>query len=262
MDIQHAHTRLWLRRFTPVPDAAPTLVCFPHAGGAASAYTALSRTLAPDVEVLALQYPGRQDRRLEPPAESIDALADAVVAALGPELPADCAFFGHSMGAALAFEVARRYERPAGGSGPVRLFVSGRRAPSVRGEGGTRPPDDAEILARVRQLSGTDEALLADEDMMALLLPTLRADYRAVAGHYAPPEARVGCPVTVLVGDADPVTSVEDAAAWRTHSTAPVDVRVFPGGHFYLDARRDAVAGVIREALAVRPAATAPDRTR
>ncbi|WP_217554347.1 thioesterase II family protein [Streptomyces sp. GbtcB6] len=249
------NTSDWLRRFTPLSGSSATLVCFPHAGGAASSFVPLSRALAPEVEVVAVQYPGRQDRRQDPPAESIEELADAVFGALGPELPRDCAFFGHSMGAVVAFEVARRYERRPDTAGPVRLFASARRAPSLRRDDRVHLRGDAGIIAELRRLSGTDQALLADEELMAMLLPALRADYRAIETYrLAPQDARIGCPITVLVGDADPVATIEDATAWRAHSTSDVDVRVLPGGHFYLDGQSDAVAREIRGALTPFPA--------
>ncbi|WP_240121085.1 MULTISPECIES: thioesterase II family protein [unclassified Streptomyces] len=256
MNTTHENKSPWLRRFTTVPGGAAPLVCFPHAGGAATSFRPLSQALAPDVEVLAVQYPGRQDRRQERSLESIAELADAVVEALGPELPADCAFFGHSLGAVLAFEVARRYERQPGAAGPVRIFASARRAPSVDRDDRVHLRDDAGIIAEMQRLSGTDQEILADPELMALVLPTLRADYKAIESYRPAQDARVRCPITALVGDEDPVTTVHDAAAWHAHSAAGATVRVLPGGHFYLDPQIDAVAREVRTALGTHPGGT------
>src|SRR6059058_3650797 len=105
----------WLRRFGPVLDSGVRLICFPHAGGSASAYVPLARALAPEVEVLAVQYPGRQDRRHEPPIEDVNRLADLAADVLPTDSARPYALFGHSMGALVAYETALRLsqdERP------------------------------------------------------------------------------------------------------------------------------------------------------
>jgi pyochelin biosynthesis protein PchC len=95
---------LWLRCYRPVDDPAIRLVCFPHAGGAASAFLPFTRRLDADVEVLAVQYPGRQDRRGEPFVDSVNGLVDGLLPALLTRADRPLAFFGHSMGATVAFE--------------------------------------------------------------------------------------------------------------------------------------------------------------
>jgi pyochelin biosynthesis protein PchC len=114
----------WIRGYRRVPGGV-SLFCFPHAGGAASYFRGWPAGLAPGIEVLAVQYPGREDRAVEPCLTTVADLADQIQAALGPSLPGTFAFFGHSMGAILAFEVARRIAREQG-RGPAHLFVSGR----------------------------------------------------------------------------------------------------------------------------------------
>jgi surfactin synthase thioesterase subunit len=247
---------LWLRRFQPAHESRTRLLCFPHAGGSASAYLRLARSLAPDVEVLAVQYPGRQDRRAEPCPDSIGALADDLYAAVRHRVDASTALFGHSMGAVLAFELARRLERDAGVR-CARLFASGRRAPSRFRDESAPAASDASMLAELRTLGGTDLRVLQDEELLVAALPALRADYRAIGLYRAAADAAIGCPITVLVGDADPRTSLDDAHAWRAHTTAETEVLTFPGGHFFLDAHHDAVVDVVtarlREDRAARP---------
>ena len=160
---------LWIRRYQPSAVDSPRLICFPHAGGSASAFVKLAALLAPDVEVLAVQYPGRQDRRNEPCAGTVEDLAASIAATSDAWSTGTYAFFGHSMGAVLAYEVARRLSRDDR-PGPVRMFASGRRAPSRLRPETVHQRDDAGLLAEMRLLGGTDERLLADPEILALAL--------------------------------------------------------------------------------------------
>ncbi|MFC5751448.1 thioesterase II family protein [Actinomadura rugatobispora] len=230
----------WIRRFHPAPDAGTRLVCFPHAGGSASFYHPVSAALAPGIEVLTVQYPGRQDRRAEQPITDIGELADGVFAALRPWLDGGppsggdrkVALFGHSMGAIVAFEVARRMEREF--RAPSLLVASGRRAPSRYRQEAVHRRDDAGIIAEITRLSGTDPRLLDETEMLRAALPAIRGDYQAVETYVSDPGAALACPVTVFVGDDDPMVTLEEANAWRGHTTAGFDLHVFKGGHFYL----------------------------
>lgn len=239
---------LWLRTFHPSPGAPVRLICFPHAGGAASYFHPLSALLAPDVQVIAVQYPGRQDRRREPRLESIAALADAATDALAGAPGGDFAFFGHSMGAIIGFEVTRRLsERSA--PGPVRLIASGRRAPSTVRDERVHLRDDAGLIAEMRRLGGTDPRLLPDDELLELALPQTRSDYKAIETYRCAPGTSVACPITVFSGTDDPHTTPDEVAAWAGHSTAEVDFARFPGGHFFTDSCRAQVAAAIRERL-------------
>ncbi|WP_225829865.1 thioesterase II family protein [Streptomyces sp. NK08204] len=233
----------WIRRYAPAPDAPVRLVCLPHAGGSATFYSGLARTLAPDIDVLAVQYPGRLERRAEPPMKDLTALAEALVTELAPWTDRAFALFGHSLGSMVAFETARRFE--AMGRTPVCLFVSGRGAPSRhRREFGTEL-DDTTLLQQMRRLGGTDPRVFADEDLMRLALPVLRADYHMVENYRYVPGPPLSCPVTALNGRTDPKVSPPDIAAWRDHTTASFDSLTFPGGHFYLAARHEEVTATL-----------------
>lgn len=237
-------TDTWLRRFHQSPDAPVRLVCFPHAGGSASYFFPMSKALSPEVDVLAVQYPGRQDRHGERRIENLRELADGVRAVLPTDLPV--AFFGHSLGATLAFEVALGMPEP-----PLVLFASGRRAPSRQ-----RPEDeyvhrldDDGIIAELRRLSGADNPILKDAELRALFLPTLRSDYIAVETYRPPAGATLDCPITVVTGDADPVTTLDNARAWSTHTTSAFEMEVLPGGHFYLEEHPTEVVEIVRRTL-------------
>ncbi|MGW7492585.1 thioesterase II family protein [Streptomyces sp. NPDC054786] len=238
----------WVRRFHPAPDADSRLVCFPHAGGAASYYHGVSASLSPDVDVLAMQYPGRQDRRTEPCLRTIDELAAQSVQALAPWTDRPLTLFGHSMGAMVAFEVARRLV--AEGTVPLSLIVSGRRAPSRTRQENVHLQDDAGVLAEMQRLDGTESRLLDDEELRALFLPVIRSDYQAVETYRYVPGAPLPCPVLTLTGDADPVTDIDEANAWGEHTVAGFELRVFPGGHFFLNRHAATVTDLIRSRIA------------
>lgn len=245
----------WLRRFGGVPQGDAErgfrLVCFPHAGGAATSYVPFSRLLSPAVDVLAVQYPGRQDRHREQPVESVTRLAELVADALDPADGRPYAFFGHSMGAVVAYETARRLAARSA-PGPLRLFLSGRAAPEPRPQAADRMTSDADVIAAIRMLGGTGVGALDDPELMEMALPALRADYRAIGAYAWQPGPPLDCPITVLVGDTDPVAPVERAAAWSGFTAADTDLRVFPGGHFYLDGHTEEIGDVITAALGLR----------
>lgn len=235
----------WIHRYHPAPDASVRLVCFPYAGGSASYYFAVSRALAPDVDVLAIQYPGRQDRRHEKPIDNLHILADRVAEALTPWDDRPMALFGHSMGASVAFEVAQRLN-------PLALFVSGRSAPSRHESRDVHLRSEDGLVAELRALSATDPALLADAEVLKMILPAVKSDYMAAETYRCAPGARVSAPVTALVGTDDPYASVDSARAWREHTTGQFDLHTFPGGHFYLNAQPERVLDIVRAGLVAR----------
>lgn len=237
----------WFRNYRPAPDASVRLVCLPHAGGSASFYFPVARELSPRVEVLAVQYPGRQDRRTEPAVTDLHALADRIAGALGPWTDRPYALFGHSMGAVLGFEVARRME--AAGSGPTELFVSGRRAPCVDRTDEWHPQTDEEVVAEIRKLNGTGSSLLDDEETLGMILPALRSDYRAVRGYRYRPGPALDCPVTAFTGDRDPRARVEEVRAWENHTRSGFGLRVLPGGHFFLVDQQGEVLRTVEDRL-------------
>jgi surfactin synthase thioesterase subunit len=243
-------TSRWIRRFHTADDAAVRLVCLPHAGGSATAYFRFSRAataagLAADV--VAVQYPGRQDRLAEACYDDVGAMADAIADDLGPWFDRPVALFGHSMGATLGYEVARRLE--ARGARPLGLFASACRAPSEQRIEFIHQRDDDGLIAALKELSGTESAVLGDDELLRMVLPAVRGDYTAVETYRHRPGPELACPIHVLVGDADPVTDLAEADAWRRHTTGGCVVEVFPGGHFYLNAQLDAVLASVAAGL-------------
>ncbi|HEU5470753.1 MAG TPA: alpha/beta fold hydrolase [Actinophytocola sp.] len=241
-------TDLWVRRYHPAPHARSRLLCLPHAGGSATYFFGVSRALSPRVEVLAVQYPGRQDRRSEPFVETIGELADRVVGAIGSQLDdRPLALFGHSMGAVLAFEVATRLERT--GTVAAALFVSGRRAPCTHRAETVHLKDDNGILDEVRSLNGTDSRIMADDELIRMALPSIRADYKAIETYRYEPAPPLRSPIQAMVGDEDPKASIPEVRRWAEHTSAGFTLHVFPGGHFFLDQHVTAVLDKITGGL-------------
>ncbi|MYR46526.1 alpha/beta fold hydrolase [Streptomyces sp. SID5910] len=245
----HELRQRWIRRFHPSQDSEVTVVCFPHAGGSASYFLPVSARLAPRAEVLALQYPGRQDRRSEPGLTSVDALVDGITDALRDHAGKPLVFFGHSMGGTLAYETARRLEAESPGQ-LLGLVVSGRRSPGSVRDDKVHLMDDAGLIGQIRKLQGTDAALLDDEDVVRMILPALRADYTAVEQYVYRPGPELSCPLYVYTGDADPQVREDEAKGWAEHTRADFRIRTFTGGHFYLAERSEQVIAALREDLA------------
>ncbi|WP_150254515.1 thioesterase II family protein [Nocardiopsis deserti] len=251
----------WLRRYHSAPEAAARLVCFPYAGGAASFYHPVSAALAPDVDVLALQLPGRQDRRGDPCVDDLATMADLVADVLRGHTDLPLGFFGHSMGAVLAFEVARRLVEAGGG--PDFLMVSGRRAPSRRRPGRVHLMDDEGLVDELRRNGATDPRVLDDEELRHMVLRSVRNDYRAIETYVCDEGAVVPCPVHVLTGQSDPQTTLDEARAWEEHTESTCTVQEFSGGHFFLTGHVETINGLIRDAFTKSgraAGATVPDR--
>ncbi|NEB02417.1 alpha/beta fold hydrolase [Streptomyces sp. SID13726] len=241
-----ACSQQWIRRYHPKPDRRITLVALPHAGGSASYFHPLSAALGEEVEVLSVQYPGRQDRRHEPLVADVKQLAEQITRALLP-WAGPVALFGHSMGATVAYEVARRLEQD--GSPAAALIVSARRAPSVvRADAFHRLTDD-QLLSEVRALGGSDAALALDEELIRLTLPVLRNDFEAVANYRCTHTEPLRSPITALVGSSDPRVTVGEVDEWRRHTEDEFSLHVFEGGHFYLAEHSAAVTDLLRTAL-------------
>lgn len=247
MSVKESDAGLWVRRFHQWDSAPARVVCLPHAGGSASYFLPVSKTLAGKAEVLAIQYPGRQDRRHEKAFTSVPALADAVAAVLAPWLDRPFVLFGHSMGASVGFEVARRLE--AAGSVPVALFPSGRVAPSRARDERVHLQDDAALIRAVKELSGTDSQIFADEELLRMVLPALRTDYTAAETYRWEPGPPLATPVHAHIGDRDPKVSVDEARDWEKHTTGGFSLTVHSGGHFYLDQHAAKVIQAIADVL-------------
>ncbi|WP_031079734.1 thioesterase II family protein [Streptomyces sp. NRRL S-118] len=251
---------LWIREAGPTPqkDAPVRLVCFPHAGGAASFYHPLAAEVGTAADVVAVQYPGRQDRRAEPACVTIAELADRVHDEIQAWTDRPLVFFGHSMGAVVAYEVVRRMQRQ-GEHRPIGLIVSGRRAPCLPVPArNIHLRGDAALIDELRRQSGTAAGLLEDPEIVRMILPSLRGDYRAIETYRHQEGDEPACPITAMTGRQDPAATVEQVRAWENHTHAAFELRLFTGGHFYLSDQWDAVGAAVRDCLTAfaRPVAT------
>lgn len=240
----------WLVTARPKPQAAVRLFCFPFAGGAASAYRQWGDLAGPEIEVTAVQLPGREMRLREPPFDRVGPLVTAAADVLEGALDArPYAVFGHSMGALIGFELVREMRR-RGKPLPVALVASGRNAPHM-------PPRDPlmhplphdEFVDRLRRFEGTPEAVLEHEELMEMLVPLLRADFAVNEAYDHAPEPPLDLPLLAMGGDADEEVSREGLEGWERYTSGPFDLRVYPGGHFFLNHLGGEVVRDVRQAI-------------
>ncbi len=231
--------RAWFPTLDTKSRAAPRLFCFPHAGGGVLAYRKWIGAF-PGVDVVPVLLPGRETRRTEFPFESMRELVEALTPAIRPLLDAPYAFFGHSMGSGIAFELTR-WLRRIGAPQPRILMVSSARAPQDRTEASRKKePSDAELIEELAGMgSWTREAL-------DLTLPTLRADARLYRNYVYQPEPPLAIPIAAYGGAADPNVRPEQIDGWREQTTVSFIRREFAGGHFYLQSDADAVLVALR----------------
>lgn len=246
----------WLVRQKPAPRASLRLFCFPYAGGAANVFHRWQASLPPGVEVCPVQLPGRGKRIQEAPFTDVASLVEAAAAALLPFFDAPFAFFGHSMGGLITFELARHLRR-AGAPRPAHLFVSGRRAPHLPSESApTHDLPEAEFVEAVRQLEGTPAGVLEHPELRHLVLPLLRADFAVCETYAYRPEPPLDCPIGVFGGLQDRDVPREYLEPWAEMTTGPVTTRLLPGGHFFVNEQQPLLLRVLAQELqklAARP---------
>ncbi|MGV9565747.1 thioesterase II family protein [Streptomyces sp. NPDC003480] len=238
----------WVRELRRTERPAAHVVFLPHAGGAATYFAPFAHHFPGELDLSAVQYPGRQERLTEPLVPTVEGLAEELVPSLrkyaADEVP--LVLFGHSMGASVAFEAAVRLAAE-GAAAPRRLVVSGSPAPSARRKGRVRGCSDQEILEDLAELGGTEGEIIDSPDLMDLLMPALRSDYRAAALYRPAVHSVVDAPLLCLTGDQDPYVTHEQAAAWRAHTSGDFRMGTLPGGHFFLNEHREAVARLVAD---------------
>jgi surfactin synthase thioesterase subunit len=244
-------TGRWVVDDGPAGDsgAARQLFCFAHAGGGPSFFRPWLAALAPEIAVRRVLLPGRESRLEEPPFRHITELVEPLCTALEPYLDQPYALFGHSMGAVVAYEVARRFSGPSR-AGPACLIVSGRRAPGLAANRRRLSilPDD-EFLAEVGRLNGIPPEVLSEPELLGMMLPPLRADFELAETYRPLPGGRLGCPVVAYLSTADPEIDYDEVLGWREVTTGEFTMRVFGGDHFYLKGGRPDVLNALRDDL-------------
>lgn len=237
--------------FAGLEDKQPgkmTLFCFPYAGGGTNVYRSWREDL-PDVAVIAARLPGRESRLSEAPMVSMKGLVETLGQEILPHLTLPFAFFGHSMGAIIAFELTR-WLRSQGYALPQALLVSAARAPQYRRNHKPGPePTDQQFLEELRRLEGMPREVLENANLMRVALPALRADAKLYREYVYESGEPLAVPIHVYGGFSDPNVSFEHLAAWREQTTASCEISQFDGGHFYLQSSQSALLQKLREAL-------------
>jgi medium-chain acyl-[acyl-carrier-protein] hydrolase len=221
--------------------------CFPYAGGTAGAYRSWFQGFGPDIEVCAVQLPARGARFKEPAHRSLSTLLPELTTALAPLLDRPFVFFGHSMGALVAFELARELRR-RDLAGPSLLIASAHHAPHRPDpDPPLSPLSDEEFIAELRaRYDGIPQEVLSEPELLALLLPVLRADVEILESYRYGAEGPLACPIVCCGGEDDPHTRRDELEAWREQTRADFRLRLFPGGHFYLADARAALLESLR----------------
>jgi medium-chain acyl-[acyl-carrier-protein] hydrolase len=224
----------WLTSLRPNPQSRVRLICFPYAGGSAAIFKAWPTYLPASVEVCPVLLPGRGRRMREMSHTRVATIVTHLAPAIETYSDKPFAFFGHSMGALIGFELARQLRR-VGAPEPTHLFASGCPAPQMPA---SRPLTyslpEAEFLEKVRSLNGTPPEVLAHPELMQLILPLLRADFEAVGKYKLVPEPPFACHISVYGGLQDTEVSREQLEAWRQHTVSNFVLRMFDGDHFFL----------------------------
>jgi medium-chain acyl-[acyl-carrier-protein] hydrolase len=239
----------WIAFRKPNPEARLRLFCFPYAGAGAAIFRTWSDGLPTYVEVCPIQFPGRGTRLMEAPFTQLSPLVQALAKALGPLLNKPFAFFGHSLGALVGFELARELRRRFGVQ-PVRLLVSAAHAPQLpRRHQPIHALPEREFLEELRRLKGTREELLEHEELMQIMIPILRTDFAVYESYTYSPEPPLTCCISGIGGLQDLRVNRDDLHAWREQSYAPFSLRMFPGGHFFLNTAQPLLLQVLSQEL-------------
>ncbi|MEC7583335.1 MAG: thioesterase domain-containing protein [Planctomycetota bacterium] len=231
------------------PDAKLRLFCLPYAGGGSVEFHGWRRQMPQAIDICPVLLPGRERRLREPAIPHIEPLVETLAQALEPAIQqGPFALFGHSMGAWIAFELARQLRRN-GQNMPVHLFASARRAPHLPGQGQawSKLPDDQFLNAIQDRYGSIPQPLFDDPKLLALFLPALRADFTLVDSYQHREEPPLAVPIDAYRGEADAFVSPPECLAWQQHSTGAFSLETFPGEHFFLrDSRELLVAAIAR----------------
>ena len=246
----------WITCPRPNPRASLRLFCLPCAGAGASMYRTWTARHPSFMEICPVQLPGREERYRDRAFTSLAGLSRAVARELTPFLDKPFALFGHSMGALLSFEIARSL-RHSQAPAPKALFLSAYPPPHAP----TRTPvhhlPDAEFIEEMRRLEGTAEAVLQSHELMAFVLPILRADFEICDTYRYAAEPPLDCPIMIYGGIDDREVGAGELDEWRAHTSVSFERRLLPGNHFFIHSQRDAlvedIARRIISGLAPRP---------
>jgi len=248
----------WLRIYRTRPHAAARIICLPHAGGSASFFRRWIDDLPDTVELVAVQYPGREERFADALIETMSAMIDELIEAIPPVINLPYLLFGHSMGASVAHELCLALIQ-RGLRLPQRLVVSAREAPIHHQSGHWHSATDTDLCEEIFRLGGTSSTLLQSDELRALMLPIIRSDYHLIET-YHPTTCETPLPLSIsaFVGSDDIELTTEQAADWVQFTAREFDLRIFNGGHFYLQDQRISVIADLILLLQIPPTVVWP----
>lgn len=233
----------------PNPQSRMRLFCFPYAGSTAAIFRSWPQYLPSEIELCAVQYPGRGSRLAEPLGEGVVEVMNEIYQDLQPFLTKPFAFFGHSMGALVSYEFARRLQDEQQ-QGPFQVFVSGCSAPHVRMfDEITYNLPEPEFLAELRRLQGTPEEVLDNAELMQLMMPIIRADFKASQTYEYVPGPPLECPIRAFGGLKDEMVPREEVEAWSEHTAGSFRAQMLPGDHFFLNTSQSLLTRIIAQEL-------------
>ena len=243
----------WLKRFSTGSPGSPRLFCVPYAGGGPAVFRTWPRLLPPGAGVYGIRLPGRELRLAEPAFEELPPLVEELTPILADEVPGSpYVFFGHSLGALIAFAVCREFRRN-GTALPGTLIVSGAKAPHLPHR---KPPihdlPEPEFIEELRRMEGTPEEALANKELMDVLIPMLRADCSVSETYNHTEEPPLPCRIVAFGGQDDEDVPVEDVEAWSVHTGSGFEHRIFPGGHFFMHSHETDVVNEVTKHLRTR----------
>jgi len=240
---------LWFQRFKPKPNPKLRLFCFPYAGGGALIYKTWADKLPDAVEVCPVQLPGRGRRFKEPPYTKIDSLVEDLAQAVLPLLDLPFAFFGHSLGALVSFDLTHKL-RNEFGLQPLQLFVSGSRAPHISRDSSSiyNLPDD-QFINELKRLNGTPSEVLQHPELIRLMMKALRADFEIAETYKSSTTSVLDCSITAFSGLGDEDVPREHVEEWKYHTTDSFKLLMMPGDHFFLHTSESLILQIMSKEL-------------
>jgi medium-chain acyl-[acyl-carrier-protein] hydrolase len=242
---------VWVKKIRADSSAKLRLFCLPYAGGWSQIYRPWGNLLSDEIELCLIELPGRGPRLCEAPRTNLSLLVQEIAINIQPYLDQPFAFFGHSMGALLCFELTRLLHKQ-GYPYPKHLFLSGYRAPHLRAD---RPPihnlSEPEFIEEVRRLEGTPENVLVNVELRELIFPALRADFQAIETYRYQPGLPLDCPITVFGGLQDRGVSITTLESWRQYTIDKFRLQLFSGNHFFLHEAQSQLIQEIHQQLGI-----------
>lgn len=243
----------WIVCFKTNPGARIRLFCFPYGGGGANVFRLWPSLLPPEVELSAIQMPGRENRFMEAPLTRLEPLVETLAEVMQQVLDKPFAFFGHSLGAIVSFELARLLRRKSG-TQPAGLFVSGCGAPHRHRHQNIHQLPEPEFIEAVKKYNGISEEILQSEELMQLILPCLYGDFTIFETYQYTHQPPLDCPITACGGLEDDNVTPEELAAWKEQTVNQFDLHMFPGDHFFVNSAYQSLLGTLSVKIRQLPA--------